>query len=159
MGFPILVRWHIYIESGPRFIIDLTCSPGMPQAGTLSKTLHWRHNEREGVSNHRRCNCLLNRLFRYRSKKTSKLRATGLCEGNPAVTGGLCEGNPPVTGGFPSQRACNAENASIWWRYRTKRPRHRRSIFLSSGVANFIKMTFRFQWNASTTHGLWDNFA
>ena len=35
----------------------------------------------------------------------------------------------PVTGGFPSQRACNAENASIWWRYHTKRPRHRRSIF------------------------------
>ena len=25
----------------------------------------------------------------------------------------LCEGNSPVTGGFPSQRASNAENASI----------------------------------------------
>ena len=30
---------------------------------------------------------------------------------------GLCEGNPPVTGGFPSQRASNAENVSIWWRH------------------------------------------
>ena len=30
---------------------------------------------------------------------------------------GLCEGNPHVTGGFPSQRASNAENVSIWWRY------------------------------------------
>ena len=29
---------------------------------------------------------------------------------------GLCEGNPPVTGGFPSQRASNTENVSIWWR-------------------------------------------
>ena len=27
---------------------------------------------------------------------------------------GLCEGNPSVTGRFPSQRASNAENVSIW---------------------------------------------
>ena len=26
----------------------------------------------------------------------------------------LCKGNTPVTGGFPSQRASNAENISIW---------------------------------------------
>ena len=40
------------------------------------------------------------------NKKTPKLRVTG-----------LCEGNPPVTGGFPSQSASNAENASISWRH------------------------------------------
>ena len=34
-----------------------------------------------GVSNHQPHDCLLNRLFRHRSKKTSKLRVTGLCEG------------------------------------------------------------------------------
>ena len=34
-----------------------------------------------------RLDCLLNRLSRHRSKKTSKLRATGLCEWNPPVTG------------------------------------------------------------------------
>ena len=39
-----------------------------------------------------------NRLFRRRSKKTSKVRITG-----------LCEGNSPVTGEFPAQRASNAE--------------------------------------------------
>ena len=72
---------------------------------TYSIALQWRHNERNGVSNHRRLDCLLNRLFRRRSKKTSKLRATGLC--------GV---NSPVTGEFPSQRASNAENVSIWWR-------------------------------------------
>ena len=33
------------------------------------------------VSNHQRLDYLLNRLFRRRSKKTSKLRVTGLCEG------------------------------------------------------------------------------
>ena len=26
---------------------------------------------------------------------------------------GLCDGNPPITGGFPSQRASNVENISI----------------------------------------------
>ena len=30
---------------------------------------------------------------------------------------GLCEGNPPVTGGFPSQRASNAENIAMWSRH------------------------------------------
>ena len=69
-------------------------------------TLLWRHNGHDGVSNHMRLDCLLNRLFRRRSKKISKLRLTG-----------LCEGNSPVTGGFPSQIANNAENVSIWWRH------------------------------------------
>ena len=50
--------------------------------------------------------CLLTSLIRRRSKKTSKLRVTGLCEGNPLVTGG-----------FPSQRTNNAENVSIWWHH------------------------------------------
>ena len=50
------------------------------------------------MSNHRCLDCLLNRLFRWRSKKTSKLHVTG-----------LCEGNLPVAGGFPSQRASNME--------------------------------------------------
>ena len=44
--------------------------------------LHWRHNDNDGVSNHQPHGCLLNRLFRRRSKKTSKLRVTGLCVGN-----------------------------------------------------------------------------
>ena len=67
--------------------------------------LQWRHNELDGVSNHQPRHCLLNRLFRRRSKKT-KLRVTG-----------LCEGNSPVTGEFPAQKFCNAENVSIWWRH------------------------------------------
>ena len=36
----------------------------------LPDSLQWRNNERHGVSNHRRHDCLLNRLFRCRSKKT-----------------------------------------------------------------------------------------
>ena len=33
------------------------------------QTLQWRHNDRDGVSNHHPQGCLLNRLFRRRSKK------------------------------------------------------------------------------------------
>ena len=44
-------------------------------------TLQWHHNGRDGVSNHQPHHCLLNRLFRRRSKKASKLRYTGLCMG------------------------------------------------------------------------------
>ena len=43
--------------------------------------LQWRHNGRDSVSNHQSHDCLLNRLLRRRSKKTSKLRVTGLCVG------------------------------------------------------------------------------
>ena len=69
-------------------------------------SLLWRHNEPDGVSNHQPHHCLLNRLFGHRSKKTSKLRVTG-----------LCVGNSPGTGEFPAQMASNAENVSIWWRH------------------------------------------
>ena len=50
---------------------------------SYSQTLQWRHNESDGVSY---LDCLLNHLFRHRSKKTSKLRATGLCKANTLVT-------------------------------------------------------------------------
>ena len=59
--------------------------------------LRWRHNGHNGVSNHQPHECLFNRLFRRRSKKTSKLRVTS-----------LCQGNSPVTGEFPAQRTSNA---------------------------------------------------
>ena len=51
-------------------------------AFTLNMSLHWRHNDHDGVSNHQPHGCLLNRLFSRRSKKISKLRVTGLCVGN-----------------------------------------------------------------------------
>ena len=44
-------------------------------------SLQWRHNGRDSVSNHQPHDCLLNRLFRCRSKKTSKLRVTGFVRG------------------------------------------------------------------------------
>ena len=53
---------------------------------------------------YRRPDGFLNRCFRLKSKKASNHCATGLCEGNPSVTGG-----------FPSQRAGSAEHVSIYW--------------------------------------------
>ena len=57
------------------------------EAHLKPKSLRWRHNGRDGVSNHQPYDCLLNRLFGHRSKKTSKLRATGLCAGIPRTNG------------------------------------------------------------------------
>ena len=68
-------------------------------------TLQWRHSGHNCASNHQPHHCLLNRVFRRRSKKTSKLRATGLCAWNSTVTGEF----PPQPG--------NAENVSFWLRH------------------------------------------
>ena len=76
---------------------------------TQYQSLQWSHNERDGVSNHQRLDCLLDILFGCRSKKTSKICVT--C---------LCEGSSPVTGEFPAQRASNAENVFIWWRHHVR---------------------------------------
>ena len=43
----------------------------------VPKSLQWRHNERNSVSNHQPHDCLRNRSFGRRSNKTSKLRVTG----------------------------------------------------------------------------------
>ena len=61
-------------------------------------------------------------FFRRRSKKTSKLRVTGLCAG---------------TGEFPEQMASNAENVSIWWRHHATK-------------SNKTSMKSR-AWNVTTT--------
>ena len=75
----------------------------------IKAAIRWRHNGHGSVSNHQPHDCLLNRLFRRRSKKTWKLRVTG-----------LCARNSPGTGEFPAQMASNAENVSIWWRHHEK---------------------------------------
>ena len=93
--------------------------------------LQWRHNERDGVSNHRRLHNLLNSLFRRRSKKTSMLRITG-----------LSKRNQPVTGGFHSQRSRNRENVSIWRRYHVNPWRHAQSYSRGLAMAYSFVNTF-----------------
>ena len=94
------VKWHL----------DNGMTAAMPVKQGWMISLRWRHNERDCVSNHQPNDCFLNCLFRGRSKKTSKLRVTG-----------LCAGNSPGTGEFPAQMAINAENISIWWRHHVER--------------------------------------
>ena len=69
--------WSIYCATGqlqaPNSTAIKTCQ---------SWALQWRHNGHDSVSNHQPHDCLLKRLFRHRSKKTSKLCITGLCVGN-----------------------------------------------------------------------------
>ena len=85
-------RWPDYYWTAKHvFPTDPTKSP-----------LQWRHNEHDN---------LLNRLSKRRSKKTSKLRVTGLCGGN-SFNGDRW---------IPPQRASNAENFSIWWRHHESR--------------------------------------
>ena len=72
----------------------------------LASALRWRHNGRDGVSNHQPHDCLLNTLFEGRSQKASKFRVSGLCVGNSSGTGE-----------FPAQMDSNAENVYIWWRH------------------------------------------
>ena len=89
--------------------------------------LQWRHNEHDIVSNHQPHDCLLNRLFGRRSKKTSKLRVAG-----------LCAGNSPGTGEFPAQKASNAENVSIWWRHHATKLLYDTTLVLNIIFSIFI---------------------
>ena len=89
-----------------RYLISHETTSFVQPGSKVHWSLQWRHNKHNCVSNHQPHHCLLNRLFRRRSKKTSKLRVTG-----------LCVGNLPVTFHFPAQMANNAENVFIWWRH------------------------------------------
>ena len=89
-----------------------------------------RHNESDGVSNLQPHHRLLNRFFR----RKSKLRVTG-----------LCDGNSPVTGELPARRTSNAENVFIWWRH------HDLSMFFKiisqQYFTNFAPSPLRGWWN------------
>ena len=64
----------------------ISCMAVMSRQLFSQYSLHWRHNGRDGFSNRLPRDCLLNRLFRRRSNKTSKLRVIVLFAGNSPVT-------------------------------------------------------------------------
>ena len=72
----IVIRWKYRLVQ-----YDKICAT-ISKVSCFRSTLQWRHNDYDSVSNHQPHGCLLNRLFRRRSKQTSKLRVTGLCVGN-----------------------------------------------------------------------------
>ena len=120
----ILEAWRLVVPSKVTSLLHLsTCRRNRPTHIAIVHVydnplhnynpLHWCHNGHDGVSNHQTHHFLFNHLFGRRSKKTSKLRVTGLCAGNSAVTGE-----------FPAQMASNVENVSIWWRHHAKWSRY-----------------------------------
>ena len=93
------------------------------------ESIQWRHYECDGVSNRRRVDCLHNRLFRRRSKNTSKLRVPG-----------LCEGNSPVTVEIPAPSASNAENVPIWWSHHDHQVTIMQAIWFQICFADYMEL-------------------
>ena len=108
----------------------------------ITQSLQWPHNERDGVSNYQYHDCLLNRLFRRRSKKTPKLRVTGLSVGG--FTGDRWIRR---TKGVPAQRASNAENVSILWRHHDEPFRQ-----LWTSMFTFISVSHQIEIMSPQTH-------
>ena len=65
----------------------------------MKYALQWRHNARDGG--------------------VPIICSTVCSDADQSSTrvSGLCEGNPLVTGGFPSQKASEMKDVSIWWRH------------------------------------------
>ena len=110
-GLCLKITWSQYLQGkmwsiNRCYFLLISIQLLLSSQPSYNNSLRWRHNERGSVSNHQPHDCLLNGLFGRRSKKTWKLRVTG-----------LCAGNSPGTGEFPAHMASNAENVSIWWRH------------------------------------------
>ena len=104
-------------------------------SASSQKSLHWRYNDHDGVSNHQPYGCLLNRLFRRRSKKTSKLRVTG-----------LCVGNSPGPVNFPHKGPVTQKNVSIWWRHHVHTIWQQQKIFPFDDVIMCIRYGSRYYY-------------
>ena len=63
-------------------------------------SLQWRHNECDGLSNHRRFDCLFHAQIKENIKAPRHKPLWG-----------------EFTGDRPTRRASNAKNVSIWWRH------------------------------------------
>ena len=86
------ICWHILL------FLSLTHFGTFTPYGDIP--LKWRHDACVGVSTTSLTIVYSTADPRRRSKKTSKLRVSGLCVGD-----------------FPAQRASDAENVYIWWRH------------------------------------------
>ena len=101
------VLWKCHLQNTGH-LCRLQCVNVFSAAKILKRTFSWHYNDvimstmsskitSLTIGNSTVCS-------RCRSKKTSKLSVTGLCEGNSLGTGEV-----------PALRASNVENVSIWW--------------------------------------------
>ena len=128
--YELLIPIWIYIHILVPWVSDVT-TPNVRMSFHID-TLQWRRNGRDGVSHNQRLECLFNRSFGRRSKKTSKHR--------------LCEGNSPVTGEFPSQRGSIAENVSIWWRHHEVLAEHLRNQVAYAIKLHLTVINYQIDW-------------
>ena len=110
-------------------------------------TLPWRHSECDGVSNHRRLDCLLNRLFLGVDQKDIQKSASLAFVG---------------TGEFPAQRASNAEKPFIWSRNHTINRglgavsiSHKRSLLETSQSSRDIWLLLAYQCYRNPPTKMW----
>ena len=89
---------QLMIHSGWNKVADILTTDSKEIVCISKHTLLWHHNEHDGVSNHQPHDCLSNRSFGRKYKTNMKAPR-----------------HWPVTGEFPSQKASNAKNISIWW--------------------------------------------
>ena len=82
----------------------MTCCPTISLLEAVL-SLQWRHNGHDSVSNHQPHDCLLNRLFRRRSKKHQSAASLAFVRGIHRDRW------------IPRTNGHNAENVSIWWRH------------------------------------------
>ena len=102
-------------------------------------TILWRHNGSDSVSNHQPHDCLLSRLFRRISKKTSKLCVTGFFVGNSPGTG-----DEVIM--VAIYNVMKLTNQNIWWlRYRPITPTLLRKLTQAELNRHWI------QWRFSST--------
>ena len=112
-----------------------------------SEPLRWRHNDHDSVSNHQPHGCLLNRLFRRRSKKTSKLRVTGLCVGNSPEPVNSPHKGPVTRKMFPFDDVIMPYIYSTGIENRSLRRFHQHWLFTYMTIATFLQLsTVSYRW-------------
>ena len=110
-----------------------------------SLTLRWRHNDYDCGSYYQPHGCLLKRLFRRKSKKTSKLRVTGLCVGNSPGPVNSPHKEPVTRKMFPFDDVIMKIYLLTWWKlapYKTTRDWHQSYLLTISLLFQGANPTF-----------------
>ena len=125
----------LHSDTGNLTIVPIVPVPIKPSW----RTLQWRHNGRDSVSNRQPHDCLLNRLFRRSSKKTSKLRVTRRCAGNSPGPVNSSHKWPVTRKMFPFD-----DVIMIWVKTTVTKPQHNKTNRDPSAFSSGCTMRFLF---------------
>ena len=118
-GILIVCSWRRSKKISKLHIIGL-CEENSPVTTEFpaqrASTLQWHHNEPSGISNYQPHNCLLNRLFRGRSKKHQSSASLAFVWGIHRWSVNSLHKGPVMLKMFPFDDVImNAANIFIWW--------------------------------------------